>query len=58
LNAGSSIYVPDRGSRQAYERYLRYSWPGGAVVIDDEQPGPRLNPPRGGPGLPSPAGAT
>lgn len=58
-NTGSWIYEPDLGSRQAYARYLRYAWPGSAVVIDDEEPEPRLlelladlNPLRGGTGLP------
>jgi len=58
-NTGSWIYEPDLGSRQAYARYLRYAWPGTAVVIDDEEPEPRLlelladlNPLHGGPGLP------
>jgi UDP-2,3-diacylglucosamine pyrophosphatase LpxH len=58
-NTGSWIYEPDLGSRQAYARYLRYAWPGTAVVIDDEEPEPRLlellvdlNPLNGGPGLP------
>jgi UDP-2,3-diacylglucosamine pyrophosphatase LpxH len=57
-NTGSWIYEPDLGSRQAYARYLRYAWPGTAVVIDDEEPEPRLvelladlNPLRGGIGL-------
>jgi UDP-2,3-diacylglucosamine pyrophosphatase LpxH len=60
-NTGSWIYEPDLGSRQAYARYLRYAWPGTAVVIDDEEPEPQLlelladlNPLNGGPGLPSP----
>lgn len=60
-NTGSWIYEPDLGSRQAYARYLRYAWPGTAVVIDEEEPEPRLlelladlNPLRGGPGLPQP----
>jgi len=60
-NTGSWIYEPDLGSRQAYARYLRYAWPGTAVVIDDEEPEPRLlellvdlNPLNGGPGLPRP----
>jgi UDP-2,3-diacylglucosamine pyrophosphatase LpxH len=55
LAAGFS--PPDLGSRQAY--YLRYAWPGTAIMIDDEEPEPRLlelladlNPLRGGPGLP------
>jgi UDP-2,3-diacylglucosamine pyrophosphatase LpxH len=58
-NTGSWIYEPDLSSRQAYARYLRYAWPGTAVVIDDEEPEPRLielladlNPLSGGPGLP------
>jgi UDP-2,3-diacylglucosamine pyrophosphatase LpxH len=41
-NTGSWIYEPDLGSRQAYSRYLRYAWPGTAVVIDDEETEPRL----------------
>jgi UDP-2,3-diacylglucosamine pyrophosphatase LpxH len=59
-NTGSWIYEPDLGSRQAYARYLRYAWPGTAVVIDDEAPEPRLlelladlNPLAGGAGLPN-----
>lgn len=59
-NTGSWIYEPDLGSRQAYARYLRYAWPGTAVVIDGEEPEPRLlelladlNPLNGGQGLPS-----
>jgi UDP-2,3-diacylglucosamine pyrophosphatase LpxH len=58
-NTGCWIYEPDLGSRQAYARYLRYAWPGTAVVIDDDEPEPRLvemladlNPLGGGPGLP------
>jgi UDP-2,3-diacylglucosamine pyrophosphatase LpxH len=58
-NTGSWIYEPDLGSRQTYARYLRYAWPGTAVLIDDEEPQPRLvelladlNPLHGGPGLP------
>lgn len=58
-NTGSWIYEPDLSSRQAYARYLRYAWPGTAIVIDDEEPEPRLlelladlNPLAGGPGLP------
>ena len=60
-NTGSWIYEPDLGSRQAYARYLRYAWPGTAILIDSEAPEPRLlelladlNPLNGGPGLPSP----
>ncbi|MFN8217577.1 MAG: metallophosphoesterase [Solirubrobacterales bacterium] len=58
-NTGSWIYEPDLGSRQAYAGYLRYAWPGTAVLIDSERPEPELlelladlNPLRGGPGLP------
>ncbi len=58
-NTGSWIYEPDLSSRQAYARYLRYAWPGTAVVVDSEEPEPRLlelladlNPLHGGPGLP------
>ena len=59
-NTGSWIYEPDLSSRQAYARYLRYAWPGTAIVIDDEEPEPRLlelladlNPLAGGPACPS-----
>jgi hypothetical protein len=41
-NTGCWIYEPDLSSRQAYARYLRHGWPGTAVVIDDEEPEPRL----------------
>jgi UDP-2,3-diacylglucosamine pyrophosphatase LpxH len=58
-NTGSWIYEPDLSSRQAYARYLRYAWPGTAVVIEDEDPEPKLieiladlNPLNGGAGLP------
>jgi hypothetical protein len=58
-NTGCWIYEPDLSSRQAYARYCRHAWPGTAVVIDDEEPEPRLlelladlNPLAGGPGLP------
>jgi UDP-2,3-diacylglucosamine pyrophosphatase LpxH len=64
-NTGSWIYEPDLGSRQAYARYLHYAWPGTAVVIDDEEPEPRLlelladlNPLNGGAGLPAAPAAT
>jgi len=60
-NTGSWIYEPDLGSRQAYARYLRYAWPGTAILIDEGAPQPQLlelladlNPLNGGPGLPSP----
>jgi UDP-2,3-diacylglucosamine pyrophosphatase LpxH len=59
-NTGSWIYEPDLGSRQAYARYLHHAWPGTAIVIDDEEPEPRLvelladlNPLAGGPGMPA-----
>jgi UDP-2,3-diacylglucosamine pyrophosphatase LpxH len=58
-NTGSWIYEPDLGSRQAYARYLRYAWPGTAVLIDSDEPQPQLlelladlNPLHGGAGLP------
>ncbi len=58
-NSGCWIYEPDLSSRQAYARYCRYAWPGTAIVIDDDEPQPRLlelladlNPLAGGPGLP------
>jgi UDP-2,3-diacylglucosamine pyrophosphatase LpxH len=60
-NTGSWIFEPDLSSRQAYARYLRFAWPGTAVVIDAEEPEPRLvtmladlNPLAGGAGMPSP----
>ncbi|HEU4392900.1 MAG TPA: metallophosphoesterase [Solirubrobacterales bacterium] len=61
-NTGSWIYEPDVSSRQAYARYLRYAWPGTAVLIDDSESQPQLlelltdlNPLNGGPGLPPPS---
>jgi UDP-2,3-diacylglucosamine pyrophosphatase LpxH len=58
-NSGCWIYEPELGSRAAYARYLRYAWPGTAILIDDEAPCPSLvecladlNPLNGGPGLP------
>jgi hypothetical protein len=60
-STGSWIYEPDLRSRQAYARYLRFAWPGTAVLIDEDEPIPRLlemladlNPLGGGPGLPEP----
>lgn len=60
-NTGSWIYEPDLSSRQAYARYLRFAWPGTAVLIDSARPQPQLvellaglNPLNGGPGLPRP----
>jgi predicted phosphodiesterase len=41
-NTGSWIYEPDLTSRQAYHRYLRNAWPGTAVLIDADEPHPRL----------------
>jgi hypothetical protein len=41
-NTGSWIYEPDLSSRQAYHRYLQNAWPGTAVVIDTDEPHPRL----------------
>jgi UDP-2,3-diacylglucosamine pyrophosphatase LpxH len=59
-NTGSWIYEPDLGSRQAYARYLRYAWPGTAILVDTDAQRPRLlemladlNPLNGGPGLPA-----
>lgn len=65
-NTGCWIYEPDLSSPQAQARYQRYAWPGTAIVIDDEEPEPRLlellvdlNPLGGGAGLPgSPSPAT
>ncbi len=41
-NTGSWIYEPDLSSRAAYARYLRYAWPGTAVLIDTDEEAPRL----------------
>ncbi len=41
-NTGSWIYEPDLSSRRAYTAYLRRAWPGTAVLIDTEEPQPRL----------------
>jgi UDP-2,3-diacylglucosamine pyrophosphatase LpxH len=41
-NTGSWIYEPELGSHDAYMRYLRNAWPGTAVLIDSEEPEPRL----------------
>jgi hypothetical protein len=41
-NTGSWIYEPDLTSRRAYLRYLRRAWPGTAVLIDTDEPHPRL----------------
>ncbi len=41
-NTGSWIYEPDLRSREAYLSYLRNGWPGTAVLIDSDEPQPRL----------------
>jgi Calcineurin-like phosphoesterase len=41
-NTGSWIYEPDLSSPEAYVAYLRNAWPGTAVVIDTDEPHPRL----------------
>jgi UDP-2,3-diacylglucosamine pyrophosphatase LpxH len=41
-NTGSWIYEPDLSSREAYLAYLRNGWPGTAVLIDSDEPQPRL----------------
>lgn len=41
-NTGSWIYEPDLTSHAAYDRYLRNAWPGTAVLIDTDEPSPRL----------------
>lgn len=41
-NTGSWIYEPDLTSHDAYVRYLRNAWPGTAVLIDTDEPCPRL----------------
>jgi hypothetical protein len=41
-NSGSWIYEPDLSSPDAYARYLRDGWPGTAVVVDTDEPEPRL----------------
>lgn len=57
-NSGSWIYEPDVSSPEAYRRYLENGWPGTAVLIDTDEPAPRLvemlrdlNPLHGGPGI-------
>lgn len=57
-NSGSWIYEPDVSSPEAYRRYLENGWPGTAVLIDTEEPAPRLvemlrdlNPLHGGEGI-------
>ena len=41
-NTGSWIYEPDLSSEQAYLGYLKNAWPGTVVVIDSDEPQPRL----------------
>ncbi len=41
-NTGSWIYEPDLSSHDAYVGYLRHAWPGTAVLIDSDEPHPRL----------------
>jgi hypothetical protein len=41
-NTGSWIYEPALSSREAYLAYLRNAWPGTVVVIDSDEPEPRL----------------
>jgi hypothetical protein len=41
-NTGSWIYEPDLSSREAYVSYLRNGWPGTAVLLDADDPEPRL----------------
>jgi hypothetical protein len=41
-NTGSWIYEPDLSSHEAYLSYLRNAWPGTAVLIDSDEPFPRL----------------
>jgi UDP-2,3-diacylglucosamine pyrophosphatase LpxH len=41
-NTGSWIFEPDLSSAETYHAYLRNAWPGTAVLIDSEEPQPRL----------------
>jgi UDP-2,3-diacylglucosamine pyrophosphatase LpxH len=41
-NTGSWIYEPDLSSREAYLAYLANAWPGSVVLIDSDEPEPRL----------------
>ena len=41
-NTGCWIYEPTLRSLESYERYLRFAWPGTAVLIDTERPEPEL----------------
>jgi hypothetical protein len=60
-NTGCWIYEPDLSSPEAYAGYLERAWPGTAVLVDSEEPAPRLietladlNPMNGGPGIEPP----
>lgn len=59
-NTGCWIYEPDLSSPEAYDSYLERAWPGTAILIDTDEPQPRLietmadlNPLNGGPGIES-----
>jgi UDP-2,3-diacylglucosamine pyrophosphatase LpxH len=41
-NTGSWIYEPDFTTHESYVRYLQNAWPGTAVLIDTDEPLPRL----------------
>jgi UDP-2,3-diacylglucosamine pyrophosphatase LpxH len=41
-NTGSWIYEPDLSSRESYIAYMKNAWPGTAVLIDSDEPAPRL----------------
>lgn len=41
-NTGSWIYEPDLSSKRAYAAYVRNAWPGTAVLVDTDEPHPRL----------------
>jgi len=41
-NTGCWIYEPTLASEQTFERYGRIAWPGTAVLVDTEEPAPRL----------------
>jgi UDP-2,3-diacylglucosamine pyrophosphatase LpxH len=41
-NTGSWLYEPDVTSPEAYARYLHNGWPGTAVVVDTDEPEPRV----------------
>lgn len=41
-NTGCWFYEPVLSSPQAYARYVRYGWPGTAVVVDSDEPEPSV----------------